>query len=149
MRKATLQVCSVRCRGVCSSSLCPSNLFSLASPPPLPRLFLVSPKDILDNPVTHVSYNDAKAYCKWNGGRLPTETEWEYAARGGLEQQPYPWGTEKPGSKDMWPCNLWQGKFPEEDTGADGYVVNVDGGFGYFSAYGLVSSVYSSRILRG
>lgn len=97
----------------------------------------------LDHPVVHVSWNDANAFCKWSNTRLPTEVEWEYAARGGLIQKKYPWGDElTPDGKHR--CNIWQGQFPVVNDASDGFIgtANVDAyepnGFGLYNMVGNV-----------
>lgn len=100
-------------------------------------------EDRLDHPVVHVSWNDAVAYCKWAGTRLPTEAEWEYAARGGLSQRRFPWGDELTPAGEHY-CNIWQGEFPDHNTASDGYdhTAPVDAfeanGYGLYNTAGNV-----------
>ncbi|OVE78305.1 serine/threonine protein phosphatase [bacterium F16] len=76
--------------------------------------------DTMDHPVVHVSWNDAVAYCQWSGKRLPSEAEWEFAARGGLEQKRFSWGDELVPSGSHQ-CNIWQGDFPDTNSVEDGF----------------------------
>jgi formylglycine-generating enzyme len=96
-----------------------------------------------DHPVVHVSWHDARAYCDWAGARLPTEAEWEYAARGGLAAAKYPWGDELvPGGEHR--ANIWQGRFPDFNTAEDGFAATAPvrtyrpNGFGLYQMAGNV-----------
>jgi formylglycine-generating enzyme len=89
-----------------------------------------------DHPAVHVTWNDAYAYATAQGKRLPTEAEWEYAARGGLEGEPYPWGSDlQPGGRHM--MNVWQGRFPRLNTCEDGYLATCPVDEYEPNAYGL------------
>ena len=73
-----------------------------------------------DHPVIHISHDDALAYCRWEGSRLPTEAEWEFAARGGIAGAAFPWGDELE-PEGVHRMNVWQGSFPDANSNADGY----------------------------
>lgn len=91
---------------------------------------------LADHPVVHVAHADVAAYCAWAGTMLPTEAEWEYAARGGLKGEPFTWGSDDTQETDPR-ANTWQGRFPFENTQVDGWVRTAPVGSFGANGYGL------------
>ena len=101
-----------------------------------PRGPASSIRKLMDHPVVHVAYDDACAYARWAGKELPTEAEWEFAARGGLDGAEFCWGDElMPGGKSM--ANTWQGEFPWQNLCEDGYEWTAPVGSFPANGYGL------------
>ena len=97
-------------------------------------------RDRADHPVVHISWNDAAAYAAWRGKRLPTEIEWEIAARGGLEDGIYPWGSQLL-EQGRHRCNIWQGRFPVDNTAEDGFLSTAPADAFEPNGYGLFNMV--------
>ena len=97
-------------------------------------------RDRDDHPVVHISWNDAVSYALWSGKRLPSESEWEIAARGGLEDRIYPWGNELL-EQGRHRCNIWQGRFPRENTAEDGFLSTAPADAFEPNGYGLFNMV--------
>lgn len=109
-------------------------------------------RERLDHPVVNVTPEDAAAYAKWRGKRLPTEAEWERAARGGLERQPFVWGELfAPQGVDVWMANIWQGPWPYQNTRLDGFQLTAPvasfppNDFGLYDMAGNVWEIVADR----
>ena len=96
-------------------------------------------RDLLDHPVVHVSWDDAIAYCVWADASLSSEAQWEFAARGGLAEQVFPWGDEREPDGE-YRMNTFQGEFPTSDSGADGWVGTCPANAFAPNGYGLYNT---------
>ncbi|HXV25163.1 MAG TPA: formylglycine-generating enzyme family protein [Alphaproteobacteria bacterium] len=94
-----------------------------------------------NHPVVNVAHEDALAYARWLGSELPSEAQWEFASRGGLDRQTYAWGEDYYNPVDGWRANSWQGAFPLKDSGADGYRSIAPVGCYAANGYGLFDMI--------